>query len=119
MQNLHKNVNGYYESNLFSLHGLIIFMTSLHSAAYREMIALLKKKRRELKWTQVELAERSGAYQSYISRVESCEQHIDIVDYFKLAHILSINDETILKTIHRHIHTLPTLSKNVFAKSKK
>lgn len=92
-------------------------MTSLHSAAYREMIAILKKKRRELKWTQAELAERCGVYQSYISRVESCEQRIDVIDYFKLANILLIDDETILKTIHRHIHTLPTISKSPFSKN--
>jgi len=91
---------------------------SLHSDVYAEMISLLKKKRKSLRWTQTKLAELSGTHQSYISRVESCEQHIDIVDYFKLAGILGIDDAQILKTLHHHLRLAPAMIKAPFKPEK-
>ncbi|WP_126979471.1 helix-turn-helix domain-containing protein [Saezia sanguinis] len=44
---------------------------TLHSDAYTEMVFLLKKKIKALRWTQTKLAELTGMHQSYISRVES------------------------------------------------
>ena len=51
---------------------------------YVEFIARLRRARRDKGWTQAELASRIGKPQSYISKVETCERRIDLIEAARL-----------------------------------
>ncbi len=51
---------------------------------------MLKERRKELKLTQKQLAEKLGREQSYIARVESGKADIQISSFFRIAAVLGI-----------------------------
>ena len=51
---------------------------------YIEFIARLRRARREKGWTQAQLAEHVGKPQSYVSKVETCERRIDLIEAARL-----------------------------------
>lgn len=51
---------------------------------------LLRERRKELKLTQKQVAERLGREQSYIARVESGKADIQLSSFFRIAAILGI-----------------------------
>ncbi len=51
---------------------------------------MLKERRKELKLTQKQVAERLGREQSYIARVESGRTDIQISSFFRFASVLGI-----------------------------
>ena len=51
---------------------------------------MLRERRKELKWTQRELAEKLGREQSYIARIESGKSDIQISSFFRIAAVLGI-----------------------------
>lgn len=51
---------------------------------------LLRERRRELKMTQKEVAERLGREQSYIARVERGKADIQLSSFFRIAAVLGI-----------------------------
>lgn len=51
---------------------------------------LLRNRRKELKMTQKEVAEKSGRNQSYIARIESGNADIQLTSFFRIASILGI-----------------------------
>ena len=51
---------------------------------------MLKERRKELKLTQKQVAERLGRKQSYIARVESGKADIQISSFFRIASVLGI-----------------------------
>lgn len=67
------------------------FRTSFHEKSiawyYGE---ILRDRRKELKITQQELAEKVGTARSYIARVEKGETDIQILSFFRIARALGI-----------------------------
>jgi transcriptional regulator with XRE-family HTH domain len=53
---------------------------SIHTPAYREVLTRLKRARRQAGLTQAQLAERLGATQTFVSKVERGERRLDIVE---------------------------------------
>ena len=51
---------------------------------------MLKERRKQLKMTQKEVAEKSGREQSYIARVERGKADIQLTSFFRIASILGI-----------------------------
>lgn len=81
----------------------LLDMVSIHSDVYRELIELLRIARLKKRLLQREVAEQFGTNQSYMSKIELCEARLDIVDYFRLAKILEVSNEDILKVIEKHL----------------
>ena len=52
---------------------------------------MLKERRKQLKMTQKEVAEKSGREQSYIARVERGKADIQLTSFFRIASILGIS----------------------------
>ena len=53
--------------------------------------SMLRERRRELKLTQKEVAQRIGREQAYIARVERGKADIQISSFFRIAAVLGIN----------------------------
>lgn len=53
----------------------------LYERRYRKLRLTLKKMRQEAPLTQVELAEKLEKAQSYVSKVESGERYLDVVEF--------------------------------------
>lgn len=74
----------------YGVHG-----TDTRNAFDEESIAwfygnILKERRKELKMTQKEVAEKIGREQSYIARVERGKADIQLSSFFRIASILGI-----------------------------
>jgi transcriptional regulator with XRE-family HTH domain len=69
---------------------------SIHDPRYLEIISRLRASRKGMKVSQSKLGRRLGKPQSYISKIESCERRIDLVEALKLCEALEISLETIV-----------------------
>jgi transcriptional regulator with XRE-family HTH domain len=62
-------------------------MRSMHSPVYRQLISRLVSARRAAGLTQVEVAQALNMPQSRISRIESGERRVDVVELLELAEL--------------------------------
>ncbi len=60
-------------------------MTSTHSARYRQFLALLRSARLKAGLTQAQAARALGKPQSYLSKCESGERRVDVVELERFA----------------------------------
>lgn len=60
---------------------------STHTTEYRRVIGRLKQAREQLGLTQVQVAKKLGKPQSYVSKVESNERRIDVIELKTFAKI--------------------------------
>lgn len=58
---------------------------STHTPQYDFLIQKLKQARKEANLQQTAVAEKIGRYQSYMSKIESGERRLDVVELFQLA----------------------------------
>ena len=65
-------------------------MKTIHDQRYIEVIALLRKARERAGRTQGEVAQMLGRPQSYVSKVETCERRIDVVELLQMCRIISV-----------------------------
>ena len=66
-------------------------MSTIASKEYRAIIERLIKARKDAGLTQVEVADQLGKPQSFISKVESRERRLDIIELKQLAKIYKVN----------------------------
>ena len=64
---------------------------SLHTTEYRNFIARLRRARELRGVTQADLAKRLGKPQSYVSKYESRERRLDLVEFLNVANSLELN----------------------------
>lgn len=72
---------------------------SIKSDAYLKALPVISEVRLEKKITQIELANRMGKPQSFISKVERGERRLDIVEFCALAEALSVSPTSLLKRV--------------------
>ena len=65
-------------------------MKTIHDQRYIEVIALLRKARERSGRTQGEIAQMLGRPQSYVSKVETCERRVDVIELFQLCRIINV-----------------------------
>lgn len=53
---------------------------TIHDRAYQVLVDCLRKARQDAQLTQTELAERLRTDQSYVSRYESAERRLDVIE---------------------------------------
>ena len=70
---------------------------SRHSSRYRKLLAVLRQAREKAGVTQVEVARHFGAHASFISKIESGERRIDVVELADLCRIYGVRLATLLK----------------------
>jgi transcriptional regulator with XRE-family HTH domain len=72
-------------------------MKTVFSSEYRKIINQLKKARKAKGYSQSDFAQKLGASQSYISKLEQGQVRLDVIQLKKISKILSIDIEEFLK----------------------
>lgn len=73
--------------------------TAPFSPEYRRFCRLLKDAREEAGMTQVALAKRLRKYQSYVAKYESGERRLDVIEFLRIAQVLSADPAILLRRI--------------------
>lgn len=63
----------------------------LHSPRYKKLRTLLAKARREATLTQADVSERLQRPQSFVSKYESGERHLDVLEFIDVCKALGIS----------------------------
>lgn len=69
---------------------------TIHNEAYRSFLRNLAEARKLAKVTQLQLAERLGKPQSHVSKVESGERRLDVLEFVLWARELEVNPVEVL-----------------------
>ena len=80
---------------------------SIHSHLYHQVIGRLRSKREMGGVTQVQLAELLKVNQEFVSKVETCERRLDIIELHHICQVLGISFVDFIQEVDRDI-----LSKN-------
>lgn len=73
----------------------------IHEERYRRLIARLAEQRRMLGLSQEAVALKLGRIQQFVSKYESGERRLDVVEFVDVAHALELDAIELLKTITR------------------
>lgn len=72
-----------------------------HDARYRSLIDALADARRRAGLTQAALAAQIGKRQQFVSKYESGERRLDVVEFTDIARALSLDETVVIKEIGR------------------
>ncbi len=70
---------------------------SRHSTRYRRLLRTLKDARVEAGLTQVEVGRKFGAHASFVSKIESGERRLDVVELADFCKLYGVRLTTFLK----------------------
>ncbi|AWG66416.1 helix-turn-helix domain-containing protein [Mycobacteroides abscessus] len=77
---------------------------SIVSAEYQRLCALLRQTREQAGLTQVQIAEQLGVPQSFVSKYESGERRLDVIE---LAHVAEAMGTTLSAVVQAWEHDIP------------
>ena len=66
-------------------------MKSIYDEDYIEIITRLRIIRTSKNITQLDLANKMGKTQSFVSKIESCERRLDVIEFLRWLDTLSIS----------------------------
>jgi len=72
---------------------------SVFSVRFRQLRELLIKARKKAGLTQIELAQKLGKPQSFVSKYELGERRLDVIEFLEVAEALGIKAEKVLKQL--------------------
>ncbi len=72
---------------------------SIYSAEYQQLCALLRRLRQEAGLTQVQVAERLGVPQSFVSKYESGERRLDVIELRHVTQAIGTTLSTVVETL--------------------
>jgi transcriptional regulator with XRE-family HTH domain len=65
--------------------------SSVHDARYLQVIARIRSARKAAGFSQADLATRLGKPQSFVSKVETCERRLDLIEAIDFCRALEVN----------------------------
>ena len=71
----------------------------IHDARYKRLIDALADARRETGLTQLELAQRLGRRQQFVSKYESGERRLDVIEFADIARLLGLDPADLIAEI--------------------
>jgi transcriptional regulator with XRE-family HTH domain len=77
--------------------------SSLHSDENKALVAVLVKARKAADISQTELADRLSKSQQFVSRIESGERRVDLLEFIMIARALKIEPRDLLGRVLRHL----------------
>lgn len=72
---------------------------SIYSAEYQRLCAVLRELRREAGLTQVQVAARLDVPQSFVSKYESGERRLDVIELRHVAQVLGVPLQIVLERL--------------------
>jgi transcriptional regulator with XRE-family HTH domain len=74
---------------------------SLYSERHKHLASAIAQQRREAGMTQADVAQAmsSTRHQSFIAKIESGERRVDLVELLRLADIIGLNLEAVIRTL--------------------
>jgi transcriptional regulator with XRE-family HTH domain len=72
---------------------------SLHSAEYSEFRELLVRLREESSKTQTEIADVLGLPQSFVSKYETGERRLDVIEFINVCNALGAEPSKVFKSV--------------------
>lgn len=72
---------------------------SFHSGSYKQLIELLVAARKKVGLSQVELGERVGRPQTFISKIERGERRIDVIEFLILCDAIGTDPHQLLEDV--------------------
>lgn len=72
---------------------------SIYSVEYQQLCALLRDLRREAGLTQVDVADKLSVPQSFVSKYESGERRLDVIELRHVARALDTTLETVISRL--------------------
>ena len=76
---------------------------SIHSHLYHQIIGRLRSKRENKGVTQVQLAEMLGVKQTFISKIETCDRRLDLIELRQICQVLDISFVDFVAEVERDI----------------
>ena len=76
---------------------------TIHSHLYHQVIGRLRSKREMGGVTQAQLAELLKVNQAFISKVETCERRLDIIELHHICQVLNISFVDFISEVDRDI----------------
>lgn len=76
---------------------------SIHSHLYHQVIGRLRSKREMGGVTQAQLAELLNVNQVFVSKVETCERRLDIIELHQICKVLNISFVDFIAEVDRDI----------------
>lgn len=76
---------------------------SIHSHLYHQIIGRLQSKRENKGVTQVQLAEMLGVKQTFISKIETCDRRLDLIELRQICQVLDISFVDFVTEVERDI----------------
>ena len=76
---------------------------SIHSHLYHQVIGRLRSKREMGGVTQAQLAELLNVNQAFISKIETCERRLDIIELHQICKVLKISFVDFITEVDRDI----------------
>lgn len=76
---------------------------SIHSHLYHQVIGRLRSKREMGGVTQAQLAELLNVNQAFVSKVETCERRLDIIELHQICKVLNISFVDFIAEVDRDI----------------
>ena len=70
---------------------------------YEILRALLIEARKAAGLTQVDVADRLGRTQAYVSRYENGSRRLDVIEFFEVAEAIGFNPVTLLRKLHAEL----------------
>lgn len=78
---------------------LAVVEKSIYSAEYQRLCDLLRQLREEAELTQVEVAERLNEPQSFVSKYESGQRRLDVIELKHVARALGVSLHQVLERL--------------------
>ena len=69
------------------------------SARHKALVGFIRKKRKDAKLTQAQVAERIGRYQSFVATFERGQKRIDAVQLVEIAEAIGFDPRDAIKVI--------------------
>ena len=83
-------------------------LKSIHTTRYRQFLELLRAERLKAGVTQAKLANRIGVTQSVVSKMETGERRLDVVEVLEICDALRISQRDFLSAVVKKINRAQT-----------
>jgi len=72
---------------------------SIHTERQKRLVELLRTTREKAGLTQIQLARRLGKYKTYVSKYETGERQLDVVEFMAVAEALGLEPGKVLAKV--------------------